>query len=123
MSRGGPATHSTTWRSSMAASEMSRVDGPRALSDHSRSPSRGCIRLARPAPRAKREVRVQPIEHRRGRCDALIVVACDRADAVDRAAHARGFLAAELVVAQIEVVDVLADRGERGVAQPHALDE
>jgi hypothetical protein len=41
-------------------------------------------------------VRVQPIEHRRGRCDALIVVACAGADAVDRAAHSCGLQVAGL---------------------------
>jgi hypothetical protein len=46
-------------------------------------------------------VRVQTVEHRRRRRDALRVVAGDRADAIDRAAHARGLVAAELVVAQI----------------------
>src|ERR1041384_8204579 len=82
------------------------------------SPPRGRL-----APRPQREVRVQAIEHRRCGGDALLVVARDRADAVDRAAHARRFLAAELVVVQIEVVDDLSDRGERGVAEAHALDQ
>src|SRR5262245_7089272 len=52
-----------------------------------------------------------------------MVIARDRADAVDRAAYARSLFAAELVVVQIEVMDDLADRRQRGVAKAHPLDE
>src|SRR5450432_3987806 len=66
---------------------------------------------------------VQAVEHRRRSGDPLIVIARDRADTVDRATDAGGFVAPELVVAKIEIVDDLADRDERGIVEPHPLDQ
>ena len=66
------------------------------------------------------EVAVEIVENGAAARQALLVVVVGRGDARDHVADAGGFLAAVLAVLQVDVMDDLADRGERRIGRAPA---
>ena len=60
---------------------------------------------------------VEIVENGAAALQALVVVGAGRGDAGDQAADAGRFLAAVLAVLQVDVVDDLADRGQRRIVE------
>src|SRR5512132_1580019 len=63
------------------------------------------------------EYGIESVEDRRAAGETLVVVARIRADTGDQHLDARGFLAAELAVLEVDVVDDLGDRRQRRIIE------
>src|SRR5262245_32235835 len=69
------------------------------------------------------EVFVEIVEHGGAARQPLLVLAMRRGDARHQGADAGRFLAAVLAVLQVDVVDDLADGGERGIVEAATLQQ